>query len=276
VSSGGDVRNIKVYEYDAKALVQFQDYRRVEVVTTRTHVLGEASLRVEKYYGPIEDEFLLEEEEQQEAQLPVAKAHKASFTIRAFSTPALVVDRTKLVLANIQENVNVQQLELFVQLLCGVHRADINEVNWSLEKRGKLIIDFRREVDIGRLLSEFNNNAGLATLNGRPVQLETVNKTRTLVVLVKGSKKKKETVGGNGGVEEYEPESIPATRDLIDLYLMNKQRSGGGGEIESIERRSARYWLVRLKDQRVMKVGRRFMFFGSFRMAKFLKRIPQI
>ncbi len=34
---------------------------------------------------------------------------------------------------------------------------------------------------------------------------------------------------------------------------MNKQRSGGGGEIESIERRSARYWLVRLKDQRVMK-----------------------
>ena len=64
---------------------------------------------MEKYYGPIEDEFLLKEE----VQLPVA--HKTSFTIRAFNTPALVVDRTKLVLANLQENVNVQQLELLVQ-----------------------------------------------------------------------------------------------------------------------------------------------------------------
>ena len=42
---------------------------------------------------------------------------------------------------------------------------------------------------------------------------------------------------------------IPATRDLLDLYFSNKQRSGGG-EVESIERRTSRYWLVVMKDQR--------------------------
>ena len=170
----------------------------------RAHVLGEVTLKVEKYYGPIEDEFLIEEEEQEAAGQPT-KANKASFSVRAFSTPSLVVDRTKLVLANVQENVNIQQLDLFVQLLCGVHRADINEVNWSLEKRGKLIIDFRREVDINRLLSEFNNNAGLASLNGRAVQLETVNKTRTLGVLVKGQKEVQKKQGQDAG-DGYDPE----------------------------------------------------------------------
>jgi len=152
-------------------------------VLAKSHVLGESSLKLEKYYGAIEDEFLAEEEEQEAAGQPT-KSNKTSFTVRAFSTPSLVVDRTKLVVSNVQENINIQQLDLFIQMLCGVHKTDINEINWSLEKRGKLIIDFRREVDINRVLSDFNNNASLTTLNGRPVQLETVNKTRTLVVLV--------------------------------------------------------------------------------------------
>jgi hypothetical protein len=50
----------------------------------------------------------------------------------------------------------------------------------------------------------------------------------------------------------YVPESIPATKDLINLYFLNKQRSGGG-EIESIERKTSRYWLVVVKDYRIMK-----------------------
>jgi hypothetical protein len=52
--------------------------------------------------------------------------------------------------------------------------------------------------------------------------------------------------------EEYHPEMIPATRDLLDLYFVNKIRSGGG-ELEKIERKSSRYWLVVMKDQRSIK-----------------------
>ena len=86
------------------------------------------------------------------------------------------------------------------------------------------------------------------------MQLETVNLTRTLVVLVKDSKAKR-TLGklemGNDD-EEYKPETIPATTDLLDLYFVNKQRSGGG-EVESIERKSSRYWIVTMKEQQVIK-----------------------
>ena len=59
-------------------------------------------------------------------------------------------------------------------------------------------------------------------------------------------------ISSSNDPDEYNPESIPATKDLIDLYFLNKSRSGGG-EIDSIERKTSRYWLVKVKDYRVMK-----------------------
>ncbi len=101
---------------------------------------------------------------------------------------------------------------------------------------------------------EFNQNELANNINGRPVQLETVNATRTLVVLVKDlkSKKPQTKLDSPSDVEEYKPESIPATRDLLELYFSNKSRSGGG-DVESIERKSSRYWLIHMKDHRYVK-----------------------
>ena len=111
------------------------------------------------------------------------------------------------------------------------------------------MIEFKKEVDINKILSEFNNSI-LNNINGKSIQIETVNKTKTLVVLVKGSKQR--ALKLNVDNDDYDPESIPATKDLINLYFLNKNRSGGG-EIESIERKTSRYWLVVVKDFRVMK-----------------------
>ena len=173
--------------------------KRIETVLLRNHTVSEATLKLEKYYGPIEDEFFTEEEEQ-ESQTYSDQSKSSSllqgrnssksltsghFTIRSFNTPSLVIDKTKLILSNIQENINIQQLDFYVQLICHNNRADINEINWSLEKKGKLLIDFKREIDINKLLTEFNNSQ-LNNLNGKPIQVETVNKTKTLVVLVTG------------------------------------------------------------------------------------------
>lgn len=231
----------------------------MELVCSRTHSIGGSTIKVEKYFGPIEDEFFFEEEEQEskafssstdQAKSSRGTKSNAYFSLRSFNTPSLVIDRTKLVLSNIQENVSIQQLDFYIQLICHQNRADINEINWGLEKKNKLIIDFKREVDINRILTEFNNS-NLNNLNGKPIQIETVNKTKTLVVLIKGNKMgKKKQLDQDG--DDYVPQSIPATKDLIDLYFLNKQRSGGG-EIESIERKTSRYWLVKVKDYRVMK-----------------------
>jgi len=88
------------------------------------------------------------------------------------------------------------------------------------------------------------------------LQIEQVSFTRTIVVLIKDSKVKRPAPSknefGKDHDEEYRPEYIPATTDLLDLYFVNKQRSGGTG-VESIERKSSRYWLVTLKDQSNIK-----------------------
>jgi hypothetical protein len=142
------------------------------------------------------------------------------------------------------------------------NKQEINEINWSLEYKGKLLIDFRKEIDISRILHEFSQNS-FNNINGVPVQLETVNSTRTLVVLVKdvrrnqrrsnpASHQKTGRLSSELDEDEYLPENIPATRDLLELYFANKSRSGGG-EIESIERKSARYWLVVMRDQRSLR-----------------------
>lgn len=111
------------------------------------------------------------------------------------------------------------------------------------------MIEFKKEVDINKILSEFNNTT-FNNINSKPIQIETVSKTKTLAVLVKGAKQR--SLRFNTENDEYDPESIPATKDLISLYFLNKQRSGGG-EIESIERKTSRYWLVVVKNFRVMK-----------------------
>ena len=265
ISSGGDIKSIKMIEYENKALIQFKDFSKVDAVMEESHSICETTVKVEKYYGAIEDEYFNEEEEielqtDQSSMSKlnlVNKQHKSAsnnfFTIKSFSQLALAIDKTKLIISNINENINIQQLDFYIQLITVSYKCDINDIHWSLEKKGKLLIDFKKEIDMAKVLNEFNNS-GLNNLNGKPIQLETVNKTKTLVVLIldhKGVSRTRQHMKGLDW-EEYTPELIPATKDLINLYFMNKQRSGGG-DIESIERKSSKYWLVNVKDFRIMK-----------------------
>jgi hypothetical protein len=278
ISNGGDIKNIKLYNFENKALVEFKNYHKVEEVLSKMHILCESSVRLEKYYGPIEEEYFREEEELvAQGYVEVEKSNSSSTslsssqkekdkskktrslahlsTLKSFSTQSVAIDKTKLIVSNIQENVNMQQLDFYIQLL--TNKAEINEINWSLENKGKILIDFKKEMDISKILYEFNNNF-LNNLNGKQIQIETVNVTRTLVVLVKDAKvNNKDKSSKLDSLEDYDeelyrPEFIPATRDLLELYFVNRQRSGGG-DVESIERRSSRYWLIVMKDQRAVR-----------------------
>lgn len=262
ISNGGDLRSIKLYSYENKSLIQFRNYTKVNDVMSRTHIICERSVKLEKYYGPIEDEYFKEEEEAEaelnqkrsglEQQSSVdAKGNKAIVLPAAPSDKSKqinAIDKTKLIISNIPENVTIQQLEFLVQLV--TNKSDIYEINWSLDIKGKLLIDFNREMDINRILKEFSNNT-LNNVNGKPIILEAVNVTKTLVVLVKDYRQSRPKASLRDE-DEYKPEYIPATRDLLDLYFANKQRSGGG-EVETIERKSSRHWLVVMKDQRSVK-----------------------
>lgn len=262
VSNGGDIKSIKLFSYENKALIQFKNYMKCDDVMSQTHIICEATVKIEKYYGAIEDEYFREEEEIETSQ--ILNEPKAMLTnkrkslaypqLKSFNSQMPSIDKTKLIVSSIQENISLQQLDFYIQLV--TCKGEINEINWSLEHKGKLIIDFKKEMDIARILAEFKDHQ-LNNLNGKPIQLETVNVTRTLVVLVKDLKPRKSVMNlskldSKIDEEEYRPEMIPATRDLLDLYFANKQRSGGG-EVESIERKSSRYWLVVMKDQRSIK-----------------------
>lgn len=264
ISDGGDLKSIKVFSYANKALIEFKDYTLVSKVMSRTHIICETQVKLERYWGPIEEEYFLEEDELDQKETDVKKdliessrekqkrkSIAALTTLKSFAAPPNTVDRTKLILSNIQENINIQHLEFYINLITA--RSEIKEINWSLEHKGKILIEFTKEIDINRVLSEFQSTNFLNNLNSKPIQIETVNLTRTLVVLIKDVKIKKKTPKLDSNEDEdYQPEMIPATTDLLDLYFVNKQRSGGG-EVESIERKSARYWLVTMKDQRVIK-----------------------
>jgi hypothetical protein len=63
VSGGGDIKSIKMFEYESKALIQFKDYNRVDAVLSQTHTICDHLCKLEKYYGSIENEYLLEEDE---------------------------------------------------------------------------------------------------------------------------------------------------------------------------------------------------------------------
>jgi hypothetical protein len=169
ISQGGDIKSIKLFSYECKALIQFVDYRKVEEVMGKTHIVCDKLIRIEKYYGPIEDEYFLEEEEfesQQQEQTqqntssvkrdPIfetsrekSKRLQALTSLKSFNTPHASIDKTKLVLANIQENTSIQQIDFLVQLITG--KQEINEINWSLEHKGKLLIDFKQEIDINKV-----------------------------------------------------------------------------------------------------------------------------
>lgn len=252
MSQGGDIKSIKMFPNENKALIQFNDYRVVDQVMSKSHIICENTVKIQKYYAPIEDEYFLEEESLgQNEPVPGRKKSLASLTsLRSFSTPLNTIDKTKIVLSGIQENINIQQLELYIKVLCNRH--DINSINWSLENNGKILIEFKKEIDINKVLTEFNTN-NMNHLNSMPIQIETVNLTRSFVALVKDLKPKLSLkLDSQNEDDEYKPETIPATRDLLDLYFSNSQRSGGG-EIESIERKSSRYWIITMKEQRIVK-----------------------
>lgn len=253
MSQGGDIKSIKMFPYENMALIQFNDYRIVDQVLSKTHIICENTVKIQKYYGSIEDEYYLEEEEnpiQNESLIGRKKSLANLASLRSFSTPINTIDKTKFVLSNIQENINIQQLELYIKLLSD--RQEISSINWSLEKKGKLLVEFKKEIDINKVLNEFNSN-NMNNLNSKPIQIETVNLTRSLVVLVKDFKPKLSLkLDSQNEDNEYKPETIPATKDLLDLFFSNRQRSGGG-EIETIERISSRFWIITMKEQRAVK-----------------------
>ena len=120
-----------------------------------------------------------------------------------------LVDKTKLVLSNIQDNVNIQQLEFYIGLL--TNKSDIGECSWSMEHRGKLMIHFKKEIDINKTIFEFGHS--MNNLNGIPVQLELLNYTRTIVVLVRDTRP---LGGGNNKSSVYEIDLDANGKDLDD------------------------------------------------------------
>ena len=179
ISSGGDIRSIKSYAQLNKALVEFQDYRVIKDVMSQTHIICEKQVKLEKYWGPIEDEYLMEEEEKELKTMASIdlkndllettkeKLRKKELalmsSLKSFNTQNSSIDKTKLVIANIPENVNIQHLELYINLLS--NKNEIKEINWSLDFKGKVLIEFKKEVDINKILDDFNSN-GLNNING--------------------------------------------------------------------------------------------------------------
>ena len=84
-------------------------------------------------------------------------------SLKAFNTPNASIDKTKLIISNIPENINIQHLELYINLLS--NKNEIKEINWSLDFKGKILIEFKKETDINKILDEFNSK-GLNNLNG--------------------------------------------------------------------------------------------------------------
>ena len=64
-------------------------------------------------------------------------------SLRSFAQAPAQIDKMHLLISNIPENINIQQLE---------------EINWSMEHRGKLLIEFKNEYDVTKVLHEFSEN----------------------------------------------------------------------------------------------------------------------
>jgi hypothetical protein len=267
ISDGSDIDRIRLFSFENKALISFKNFKVVNKVLARSHTLSGMTVKVEEFYGPIEDESFADDDgddvmvvsksmvnkkDQKARPRKINIDHPLSSSLVSSGGP--LADRTKIIIANLQENINIQQLDFFIQLL--TNKSEVQNVSWSFEMKGKLLVEFEREIDLKKILHEYHKSS-MNNLNGKLVQIEPVNTTRTLIVVIKELKNFKESSLKleplSPNVEdENEISKIPATRDLLELYFVNKQRSGGG-EIEVIERRSARYWLIKMKDQRVFK-----------------------
>ena len=103
----------------------------------RTHIISGVTLKVVKFYGPIEEEYILDEEElSSELDPKMQISRKFQTNIRSFGTSSMSIDRTKIVLSNIQENVSIQHLDFYIQLITASISTEIFEINWSLEMKG--------------------------------------------------------------------------------------------------------------------------------------------
>jgi hypothetical protein len=271
MSNGGDIDRLRLFNFDSKALISFKNYEIVAQVLSRSHIISGNTVKLVEFYGPIEDESFVDDEADDDALFlsksivsnkkdarRLKKGNKddqQKLSSSYISSGAPLADRTKIILSNLQENINIQQLDFFIQLLTS--KAEVQQVSWSFEFKGKLLIEFKKEIDLKKILQEYHKSS-FNNLNGKQVQIEPVNMTRTLIIVIKELNNIKEQSLRlveqqlNSGEDGNEISKIPATRDLLELYFVNKQRSGGG-EIEFIERRSARYWLIKMKDQRVFK-----------------------
>ena len=178
ISAGGDIKSIKTYGQMNKALIEFHDYGHVKDVLSQTHIICEKQVKLDKYWGPIEDEYFLEEEEKGSSLTSIDlkqdllettkdKLRKKEFalmsSLKSFNSSNSWTDKTKLVISNLPENVNIQHLEFYINLLA--NKNDIKEINWSLDFKGKILIEFKKEVDIAKILDDFNSN-GLNNING--------------------------------------------------------------------------------------------------------------
>ena len=65
ISNGGDIKSIRIFAYMNKALIELQDYRIIMNLLSQTHIVCEKQIKIEKYWGPIEDEHFLEEDERE-------------------------------------------------------------------------------------------------------------------------------------------------------------------------------------------------------------------
>ena len=267
ISDGGDIDRIRLFSFENKALMSFKNYTVVAQVLGRSHSLSGMTVKVDEFYGPIEDESFADDDGDDVMVVsksltnkkdPRARSRKINvdqpLSTSLVSSGGPLADRTKIIIANLQENINIQQLDFFIQLL--TNKSEVQSVSWSFEMKGKILVEFAKEIDLKKILHEYHKS-NMNNLNGKLIQIEPVNSTRTLIVVIKELKNLKEPSlklepQSPNFEDENEISKIPATRDLLELYFVNKQRSGGG-EIEVIERRSARYWLIKMKDQRVFK-----------------------
>jgi hypothetical protein len=59
----GEIKSIKMFSYENKALITFKNYTKCDDVMSQSHIVCENTVKLEKYYGPIEDEYFREEDE---------------------------------------------------------------------------------------------------------------------------------------------------------------------------------------------------------------------
>jgi hypothetical protein len=236
---GGEIASVRFFNYENKALVKFVDFRLVDsLLKSQEHFISNVKVLIEKYFDEIENEF--EDFISTKIQSKNLKEKHLDLDLK--------IDKTKIIISKLKENMNVQQLEFLILLLVQ-KQSDILKVNWSLDHKDKLLVSFKQEIDQSNFKTLFNK------LNRFNYELENVHKTTNLLVLVKSvgnrTEKRKMSLFDDVADDAYCPEKIPVTRDLLELYFSNKIRSGSSG-LKAIERISNFVWIVKLDDHATM------------------------